>query len=158
MFFFLIEKYRVSRIRPFTASIRPQDAVTKEIQNANSSCSIDNNSLNSANNLRPVTAPSVISSSNDNTTTTTTTTNTNNTNKVENKIDVSISVKEITINPVPPQTYSFQIGIFGIAGAGKTSLLNAIQGDYDSKTKSTLGELLFIFLFFSVFFSLGILT
>merc|ERR1711916_122025 len=39
--------------------------------------------------------------------------------------------------PVPVTTV--QIGVFGIAGSGKTSIINAIQGDYAGRAKPTLG-------------------
>merc|ERR1711907_398338 len=39
----------------------------------------------------------------------------------------------------PVSTTAVQIGLFGIAGAGKTSVINAIQGDYTGRARPTLG-------------------
>lgn len=58
------------------------------------------------------------------------------------KSEEIVPANEAPAAPIPKKPVAVttvQIGLFGIAGAGKTSIINAMQADYDSKAKPTLG-------------------
>ena len=118
------------KLRAYTATTRPDDANSRAMESATASAS----SI-----ARPITAP--LSNSNskaDLSIVTAASAHTSHHNEIAAKVPDGVTSIPTSVT-IPMQPMSVQIGIFGIDGAGTSSLLNAIQGDYETKTKPTLG-------------------